>query len=166
MRKYSRAGVLLAAGMMIAATGSMQARAATVLSGGRTIEVAQTLADPNDLWVSPEDLTKTSGFVVKPEGACLDDICIPIPRGDSALSVAREGKQWINATELARKLGQAYAVDAETGTWSFGEVPTVRSVQLRSAIAPDFELKDRTGKLVHLSDFRGKKVLLKTWASW
>ena len=27
-------------------------------------------------------------------------------------------------------------------------------------------MPDRTGKLVHLSDFRGKKVFLVTWASW
>ena len=89
-----------------------------------------------------------------------------LPKGDSALSVTRDGKQWINVTELARKIGQAYVADAETGTWSFAEIPAIRSGQLRSAIAPDFELKDRSGKVVRLSDFRGKKVLLKTWASW
>lgn len=144
----------------------LNAKAATVLFGGQTVDVAQTLADPNDLWVSPDDLTRISGFVIKPEGACLEEICIPLPKGDSSLSVTRDGKQWINATELARNIGQAYAVDAETGTWSFDEIPAIRSGRLQSAIAPDFELKDRAGKVVKLSDFRGKKVLLKTWASW
>jgi len=32
--------------------------------------------------------------------------------------------------------------------------------------APDFALPDRDGKMVRLSDFRGKKVLIVTWASW
>ena len=32
--------------------------------------------------------------------------------------------------------------------------------------APDFTLPDRNGKPVKLSQFRGKKVLLLTWASW
>ncbi len=32
--------------------------------------------------------------------------------------------------------------------------------------APDFALKDANGKLVHLSDFKGKVVLLDFWATW
>jgi peroxiredoxin len=37
---------------------------------------------------------------------------------------------------------------------------------LSSLAAPDFTLPDMNGKLHSLSDFRGKKVLLLTWASW
>ena len=34
------------------------------------------------------------------------------------------------------------------------------------SVAPDFELKDPDGKLVRLSDFRGKFVFLNFWATW
>ena len=33
-------------------------------------------------------------------------------------------------------------------------------------VAPEFALKDAGGKLVHLSDFKGKVVLLDFWATW
>ncbi len=32
--------------------------------------------------------------------------------------------------------------------------------------APDFALKDADGKVVHISDYRGKVVLLDFWATW
>jgi cytochrome c biogenesis protein CcmG/thiol:disulfide interchange protein DsbE len=33
-------------------------------------------------------------------------------------------------------------------------------------VAPDFALKDADGKTVHLSEYRGKAVLLDFWATW
>jgi peroxiredoxin len=36
----------------------------------------------------------------------------------------------------------------------------------KSSVAPDFEQKDIDGKLVRLSDFKGKYVLIDFWASW
>ena len=56
--------------------------------------------------------------------------------------------------------------DAGARVWSFGEIPVVRGSFLESRIAPDFTVPDRKGRPVRLSQFRGKKVLLVTWASW
>jgi peroxiredoxin len=47
---------------------------------------------------------------------------------------------------------------------------TVKAESLRPAserkVAPDFALKDADGRTVHLSDYRGKVVLLDFWATW
>ena len=72
----------------------------------------------------------------------------------------------MNASAFADKIQQAYAVDQGEGVWSFGMPPVTRRAFLESAMAPDFALKDRNGDVVRLSDFRGKKVLIITWASW
>lgn len=143
------------------------ADSATVVAQGDVFQVEKTLQDPTDLWVTPEDFTRINGFVLKPEGACLDELCIPLRQDeDNDLFVRREGQAWLNATAFADKVQQAYVVDRDTGVWSFGQVPAARKPFLESAMAPDFALPDRDGNIVRLSDFRGKKVLLLTWASW
>ncbi len=145
----------------------VSAESATALYQGRTVEVSDTLADPTDLWVPPAELEAINGFVLKPEEACYEDVCIPVKQTeDSEIFVSREARGWFNVSELSRRLGQAEAHDAEHSVWSFGEIPVVQRSYLESAVAPDFELVDRQGETVRLSDFRGKKVLLVTWASW
>ena len=151
---------------VLAMTG-VEASAVTILYGDNVITVENTLADPTDLWVSPEDLTRINGFELKPEGACLGSICIPLKQDeDSESFVRRDGKAWVNVTALARKLEQPFVADNDAGIWSFGAIPVTRGSFLTSGMAPDFALKDREGKTVRLQDFRGKKVLLVTWASW
>jgi peroxiredoxin len=48
--------------------------------------------------------------------------------------------------------------------------PTVRAANVKPDKdrhdAPDFALKDVDGKIVHLSDYKGKVVLLDFWATW
>jgi len=148
-------------------TSGADAAGTTVLYNDQIIAIDEVLSSPTDLWVSPEDLTRINGFVLKPEGACLEELCIPISQSeDSDLFVRRDGKGWINVTELARMVQQPFLSDTDAAVWSFGAIPLVRRPFLESAIAPDFALTDRKGKVVRLSDFRGKKVLIMTWASW
>ena len=155
---------MAAAVLLPAAAG---AEPVTVLFDDRVTEVERTLPDADDLWVLPADLPRVNGFELKPEGACLEELCVPVRQDrDSELFVTRRGEGWFNVTGLARGLQQAYAVDHEHGVWSLGQIPVTRTRFLDAAVAPDFELPNREGELVRLSDFRGKKVLVVTWASW
>ena len=50
--------------------------------------------------------------------------------------------------------------------WVLSEGARERQAALASLEAPDFTLPDPSGRMHRLSDYRGKKVFLVTWASW
>jgi hypothetical protein len=158
-------GALLIGGLLLSSIAAGQST--TVLYNERVVEIEKTLPDATELWVTPADLTRVNDFVLKPEGACLAELCVPVLQDrDSDMYVTRSNQGWFNLTGLADKLQQAYATDFDDGVWSFGAMPLERQSFLRGGMAPDFEMADRDGNSVKLSDFRGKKVLLLTWASW
>jgi hypothetical protein len=167
-RETAGRAVLLLSCLLLAAPPALADEpAAVALFADRATPIAERLPDPTDLWVKPDLLPAINGFELKPEGACLDELCVPIDQGrDSELFLRRGGETWISVTGLANRLDQAWVADYERAVWSFGPVPAARSSFLEAAMAPDFALPDRSGRLVRLSDLRGKKVLLLTWASW
>ena len=100
------------------------AEPATIRHAGKTIAVKETLDDPRDLWVHPDDLTRINGFVLKPEGACLEDVCIPIRQDrDSDLLITRRDVKWFNLTAFARKISQKVTADYDKRIWTFGPLP-------------------------------------------
>ncbi len=140
---------------------------ATILTQKGVVEIQATLPAPNDLWVEKSQLPLISGFELKPQGACLDEICIPIRQSeDSDIFVTRENQGWVNATELAERVQQPVVADHSANVWSFGAIPVQRQSFVRDAIAPDFTLPDWQGQEVSLSDFKGKNIMLLSWASW
>lgn len=138
----------------------------TVLHDGQATEIAAAVIEGDQLWLTPEDFRSASGFELKPEGACRGEVCVPISREpEDGLVRDDAGKTYVNLTKFAERLGQPVLVDVEHAVWAVGRAGE-SNPNKASSFAPDFELPDRQGKLVKLSDFRGKKVLLLSWASW
>jgi hypothetical protein len=124
-------------------------------------------AQSTDLWVTLPDLTRATGFVLKPQGVCRNELCFPLPKNKKAEFLARRGKvTWFNLSAFARLVGQPVAHDEKLSTWYFGARPDAQNSYLSSLEAPNFTLPDMGGKMHSLADFRRKKVLLITWASW
>ena len=139
---------------------------ATVLYDERRTVVANALTEGEDLFLAPEDLTRVSGWELTPEGVCLEGLCIPAPPGPETFVRHRGGETWVNLSRLAALLDQPVVASPEHRVWLFGERPQGLSSRLASLEAPDFTLPDLDGHLYFLSQFRGRKVFLVTWASW
>lgn len=135
----------------------------TVLYQGNTIHLDEALAGVEGLLIKPEDLPRVNGFELKPEGACYQDMCIPL---SDRFFVEQDGRQWFDLTAFADLIEQPYVADVDERVWSFAEIPAKRESMMLDAMAPDFEVTDRQGNVLHLSDFRGKKTLVVTWSSW
>ena len=85
-------------------------------------------------------------------------------------------RQRVSITDLSGKapriLGQAtysdWKIDAITPTqrFVFTARPAPPALLANGTLAPDFAVQDRDGKPVHLSDYKGKVVVLDFWATW
>lgn len=99
-----------------------------------------------------------SGWHLRPEGLCQDDICVPLRtsplRDDGALDVRI----------VAAALGMPLVEDA-SGLVALG--PRAREPVLpANARAPRVVLPDVHGEPFDLASLLGTKVLLLVWASW
>ncbi len=137
----------------------------TLLINARVTDVptSATRGEPGSAWIPLESLEAATGWVLKPEGACLGERCVPIPAGREGEFV-REGQ--FNIGALAKYLSQPILRDATHDVLAIGESAEGRAGKLRSPQAPDFTLPDLDGRMHSLSDYRGKKVFLASWASW
>ena len=160
----------LYSGLMLICLASLSARAkeihATIVYDDRATDVASAREEAGQLWITTADLRRATRFEVKPQGVCRDELCFPLPKAKQQDFLRKEqGGAWFNITGFAALVRQPVAHDAALAIWYFGLRADQRQ-QLSSLQAPDFTLPDINGKPHRLTDFRGKKGFLVTWASW
>ncbi len=135
----------------------------TVIHEQSETACATAHADGEQLWMGAEEFERATGWSLKPQGFCRGDICVPVPAARTAELVAGDA---VNAAGFWRQMSNPVVHDAVGEVWVFGPDATERGTSLQSLDAPDFTLPDLTGAEHTLSEHRGKKVLLATWASW
>jgi len=111
------------------------------------------------LWMSAADAAKVTGWALKPEGMCRDERCVPLPAAAVKGSDVDVGAFW-------QKLGGPVIASQDGDVWALGAPADERNAALEGLQAPDFTLPDVDGTPRTLSQLRGKKVFLATWASW
>jgi hypothetical protein len=136
---------------------------ATVIYREKPCEAPSASAQGENLWLLLGDLRTSTGWELKPQGVCRREVCVPIPSGREAEFL--DGERF-NLAAFARYLEQPIVHDDAHGVWMFGEAATARREALLSLEAPDFSLPDLDGRLHSLSQYRGRKILLLSWASW
>ena len=105
------------------------------------------------------DAEKATGWTLKPEGMCRDAACVPLP-----VSAVKSGE--VDVAAFWKKLGGPVIASDAGDVWVLGAPAGERNAALDGLQAPDFILPDVDGKPRRLSELRGKKVFLATWASW
>lgn len=139
----------------------------TILYESKTTSISTVMSTDDDVWLRLSDLTGSTGWEVKPEGICRDEMCIMVPDNVMSSIVYEKGEEtWFNLAGFARFLERPYAYNATHNVWSFGELSQGVEFPFGPLLARDFTLPDLDGNSYTLSSFRGKKVFLTCWASW
>lgn len=138
----------------------------TILANDNITEVAALPNKKGKLWIRADELKAATGFDLKESGACYDPLNICIPLIEDGFTRIESGYKWLNVSKLSERLEQVCISNEDQTVWSLGLIPEVRKAMLASSIAPEFEIADIHGETVRLSDLKGKKVLIVTWATW
>lgn len=104
--------------------------------------------------ITAEEFADGTGWLIKPEGACKADVCVPLG-----------GSGGFDVTATAERLGMAIVHDAEAGLWAIGP-ESFGGRALVSAQAPELVLDDLDGNSFALSSLRGQKVVVVSWAPY
>jgi len=104
--------------------------------------------------IDAREFTAGTGWEIKPEGACMGDVCVPL-----------QSEGGFDLRSTAQRLRMALVHDAKEGLWALGPA-SLGSRALASAEAPDLALPDFDGNEFRLSSLRGQKVVLVSWAPY
>ena len=105
-------------------------------------------------------LARATGWDLKPEGLCRDDVCVPV-RDTLVVDDA------IDLRGFAEALRRPLVVDDEVDLAVLGASTVDRAAEREGMRVPaDLALRDLDGNVHHWGELGRKKKLLFAWASW
>jgi hypothetical protein len=104
--------------------------------------------------IDADVFARRTGWSIRPEGACKDDTCIPLP------------DRPVTAQSLSERLGMAIATSPGNDVIALGP-PSIGGRALDSVTVPhDLDFLDFDDNTVRLRDVRGSRTVLVSWAPW
>ncbi len=132
----------------------------TILDDAHATEADATV-DGDRVLVAASDFAAATGWVLKPEGLCRGEVCVPVRSRPDAVADGR-----VDAAAVAPLLARTALVDAPRGVVAYAAAATAVSDALADRRAADFTLPQLDGTPFTFSAIGRKKKLLVVWASW
>lgn len=137
----------------------------TLVADGSVHEVAGEVRG-DALWIRADAVPAVTGWSLKPEGLCRDDVCIPrAALGPDAIAGAGADEA-VEVRALAAALQRPIALEPAAAIAVLADAPADLAGSIVEGRAPVFTLPDLDGNPVSLADFAGRKKLLFAWSSW
>ena len=160
--------------VLICSTTTMAMTITIHIDGEENIPNVRAIIKDSTTFISIDDVSKRLDIVCKELtkgmiGICKDDICVPVRLDDENDVIRDSGQLMVNAELVAGGLTAKpeWLVSGEVLRFVPEDQLVLDSVVKVGDVVPDFALPSiADGKMVSLSSFRGKRVLLFMWASW
>ena len=124
----------------------------------KTVELSE---QSGKVSVSNSVLEQATGWSLKPEGLCRDQVCVPVRNVEALIK-----NDQVDLAEFARLVSQNIVIDVQRKVVALGEQAQTRGTEMATLEAPDFTLPDIHGRQVSFSDYNKRKRLLLAWSSW
>ena len=132
----------------------------TFLDAEHGARPARGRVDGDRVLLDPASLGELTGWQLKPEGLCRDDVCVPVRDPDLTVDGA------IDVGRFAAALARPVVIDAANAVVALGERSADRRGPIEAGVAPDFTLPQLEGGTFTFSSLGRRKKLLLAWSSW
>ena len=132
-----------------------------VINAAGQVTAVELSEQSGKLSVSNSVLEQATGWSLKPEGLCRDQVCVPVRNVEALIK-----NNQVDLAEFARLVSQNIVIDVQRKVVALGEQAQIRSTEMATLEAPDFTLPDIHGRQVSFSDYNRRKRLLLAWSSW